>query len=73
MSLRNIFFYITGIGFLALAKAKNILQGYSSPKPFDISETARCIDYDISVVDHWLAHLQKYTDIANPLTGKNVL
>lgn len=43
MFLRNSFFYVAGIGFLALAKAKNILKGYSSPKPFDISESERCI------------------------------
>jgi len=73
MSLRETFFYITGIGFLALSKVKNILQGYSSPKPFDISETARCIEYDIRVVERWLAHLQEYTHSANSLDGKNVL
>lgn len=73
MPLRNNFFYTAGIGFLALAKAKNILQGYSSPKPFDISETARCIEYDINVVEQWMSHLQKYTHSAYSLAGKNVL
>jgi len=69
----NTFYYIVGIGFLALAKAKNFLQGYTSPKPFDISETTQCIQYDINVVDHWLAHLQKYTHNSYYLVGKNVL
>lgn len=73
MSIRDAFFYITGIGFLALAKAKNSLQGYSSPKPFDISETAKCIEYDIHVVEHWLSHLQKYMCGAYSLAGKNIL
>ena len=73
MSLRNTGYYLAGIGFLALAKAKNILQGYSSPKPFDISDTERCIKYDIDVVEHWLHHLEKYTQSANFLHGKNVL
>ncbi len=73
MSLRDAFFYITGIGFLALAKSKNILKGYSSPKPFDISETARCIEYDIGVVEHWLSYLREYTHIAYSLDGKNIL
>lgn len=71
--LRNIFFYIAGIGFLALAKAKNILQGYSSPKPFDISETARCIEYDIQVVEQWIEHLKKYTNNTYSLAEKSVL
>jgi SAM-dependent methyltransferase len=73
MYLRNIFFYTAGIGFLTLAKAKNILQGYSSPKPFDNSETARCIEYDIHVVEQWLRHLQKYTHRVYSLSGKTVL
>lgn len=73
MPLRDTFFYTAGIGFLALAKAKNILQGYSSPKPFDFSETTRCIEYDLNVVEHWMSHLQKYTHRAYSLAGKNVL
>ena len=73
MSLRDIFFYATGIGFLALAKTRNKLRGYSSPKPFDISETERCIEYDIRVVEHWLSRLKKYTRGKYSLTGRNIL
>ena len=73
MHLKNTFFYTAGIGFLALAKAKNVLQGYSSPKPFDISETERCIEYDIHVVEQWIDHLKKYTNNTYSLAGKNVL
>lgn len=72
MHVRNIFYFITGIGFLALAKIKNVIQGYSSPKPFDISEIERCIEYDFHVVEHWLEHLKKYTGY-NDLTGKHIL
>ena len=73
MFLRNTFFYMAGIVFLALAKAKNIIKGYSSPKPFDISESDRCIEYDIHIVEHWLSHLREYTHTDNSLTDKNVL
>jgi SAM-dependent methyltransferase len=73
MRLKDTFFYITGIGTLTLVKAKHIIQGYTSPKPFKVSETARCIEYDINVVEHWLSHLQKYTQDANFIAGKNVL
>ncbi len=73
MFLKNAFLYTAGVGFLALSKAKNSLQGYSSPKPFDVSEVGRCIDYDIQVVDLWLSHLQHYTHQPNALFGKNVL
>ncbi|MCW5207340.1 methyltransferase domain-containing protein [Desulfobulbus sp. US2] len=73
MHLKNIFLFTAGIVFLALAKAKNILKGYSSPKPFDISETARCIEYDINVVEQWVAYLKKYTNNNYLFVGKNVL
>jgi len=73
MLLRNTFFYTAGLGFLTLAKAKNVLQGYSSPKPIDNSETARCIQYDVDVVDEWLKHLRAYAGESYSLAGKNVL
>ncbi|MGB7248529.1 MAG: class I SAM-dependent methyltransferase [Phormidesmis sp.] len=55
-----------------MAKAKSLIYGYSSPKPFDISESERCIDYDISVVENWLSALRAYTN-DDSLTGKKVL
>ena len=73
MGLRDIFFYLTGIGFLALANAKYILRGYATPKTFPSSEIERCIAYDIQVVDKWLQHLVKYTHDNNYFAGKNVL
>lgn len=61
MGVRDGFYYTAGLGFLALAKAKHTLNGYSSPKPFDLSDSERCIAYDIGVVEHWLSHLGSYT------------
>ena len=58
--MRNVFMYTAGLGFLTLAKAKNTLMGYTSPKPFQLSDTERCIDYDLKVVDEWLSHLRRY-------------
>ena len=72
MSLRTKMLYAAGILFLALAKAKNLLRGYSSPKPFDISETARCVEYDIHVVEHWLSHLKQYAPNKS-ISGKSIL
>ncbi|MEM8503033.1 MAG: methyltransferase domain-containing protein [Cyanobacteria bacterium P01_D01_bin.1] len=48
-------------------------KGYASPKPFDLSESRRCIEYDWQVVGQWLAHLEKHTANKNPLRGKQVL
>jgi SAM-dependent methyltransferase len=71
--LRNAFMYSAGLLFLALAKAKHTLRGYTSPKPFDLSETDRCVAYDLSVVDHWLAHLKAYAGGDAAVRDKHVL
>jgi hypothetical protein len=72
MSLRDSFFFMTGIGFLALAKAKNILLAYT-PKSISMSDIPRCVEYDIKIVDRWLYQLAVYTNNDNYLNGKNVL
>ena len=71
--MRNAFMYAAGLGFLSLAKAKSILMGYTSPKPFAVSDTDRCIAYDLKVVDEWLSHLQRYAGPQDNLSGKVVL
>jgi hypothetical protein len=73
LQLRDAFFYTAGIGFLAMAKLKNMLRGYSSPKPFDTSQTQRCIVYDNRVVDEWLQALAGYRGADWPIADKNVL
>jgi SAM-dependent methyltransferase len=70
--MRNAFMYAAGIAFLALAKAKNVLQGYTSPKTFQLSDTERCINYDLKVVDEWLSQLKTYSG-RDDLRDKNVL
>ena len=71
--MRNAFLYAAGIGFLTLAKAKHTLQGYASPKPFSSADTERCIDYDLKVVDEWLAHLEAYAGRIGEVRDKRVL
>jgi hypothetical protein len=71
--LANKFYYLLGITFLLLSKVKNILHGYSTPKPFSISKTAKCIEYDMSVVDQWISHLQNYSHNSFSIAGKNIL
>lgn len=65
--------YAAGLGFLTLAKAKNVLTGYSSPKPFQLTESERCIAYDLKVVDEWLSHLQAYAGRQADVAHKAVL
>jgi SAM-dependent methyltransferase len=71
--MEKVFAYAAGIVFLTLAKAKNMLRGYSSPKPFPLSETDRCVAYDLKVVEEWLQHLAAYSAGGNDLRGKQVL
>jgi SAM-dependent methyltransferase len=73
--LNNGFYFTIGIAFLALAKIKHAVYGYTSPKPFSTSEFQRCADYDIQVVDQWIAHLQEYTkdNASDILSGKRIL
>jgi SAM-dependent methyltransferase len=73
MALQDLVYYTAGIGFLVLAKIKHTLRGYSTPKPFDISETDQCVAYDVKVVEHWLSQLRQYTRSDSFLSGKNVL
>jgi hypothetical protein len=73
LQIRDAFYYAAGIGFLALAKAKHTLRGYSSPKPFDTSDTQRCITYDNRVVTEWLQALGGYRGGDSSIVGRNVL
>ena len=73
IAARDSWMYLAGLAFLGLAKAKHVLQGYSSPKTFSLAETDRCIDYDLSVVDSWLSYLAAYTGTSGTLPGKTVL
>ena len=73
LAARDAFMYAAGIGFLFLAKIKNVLQGYSTPKGFELSETDRAVAYDLKVVDEWLMHLNAYAGGKVDVLGKNVL
>jgi SAM-dependent methyltransferase len=71
--MRDAFLYIAGLGFLTLAKAKHTIAGYTSPKPFQLSDTNRCINYDLKVVDEWLTHLAQYAGPLATVADKAVL
>jgi SAM-dependent methyltransferase len=72
---RNMFYTSAGVAFLVLSKLKNLLHGYSTPKPFAMDEVDKCVDYDLGVVDAWLQRLGAYTgsDGRDFLQGKRVL
>ncbi|HQF21791.1 MAG TPA: hypothetical protein PLT37_11205, partial [Kiritimatiellia bacterium] len=43
------FYFVAGLIFLALAKTKNRLRGYVTPKPFSITETEKSVAYDLRI------------------------
>lgn len=73
MNLRAAGYFTAGLAFLGLAKAKHMLSGYASPKPFDISQTDRCVAYDRKVVEEWLRELARYAGAEGELRGRSVL
>lgn len=72
---RNMFYSGVGIVFLVLSKLKNLLHGYTTPKPFSMDEIDKCVDYDLNVVDSWLTKLGAYTAAESHdfLQGKRVM
>jgi SAM-dependent methyltransferase len=67
------FYYIFGLAVLILNRVRYFIRGYTSPRPFDISRTQQAIDYDISVVDHWLTFLSSYTKGTISIRDKTIL
>lgn len=49
------------------------MKGYNSPRPFDISQFEQAINYDISVVKHWLLFLELYTNHSVTIKDKIIL
>lgn len=69
----NLFYFLLGFAVLVLNKIRYFFMGYTSPKPFDISQTQRAIDYDINVIKHWLHQLNLYIGEPVNIKGKNIL
>jgi len=70
---RNYFYYLSGLVFLLLAKTKNTIFGYTTPKPYPLNDYQKCIDYDFDVVNNWLRHLHNYKRDGFSISGKNIL
>jgi SAM-dependent methyltransferase len=69
----NFFYYWIGLIALVLIKARNYLRGYKTPRTFPMAEIKKAIEYDFSVVNHWLRVLEEYANAKPSLTGKAVL
>ncbi|MGO9324572.1 MAG: methyltransferase domain-containing protein [Terracidiphilus sp.] len=71
--LSETFYKQSGILFLLLSKMRTRIRGYTSPRPFSVTESQRAAEYDIQVVDQWLRRLEVYRDSELSLNGANVL
>ncbi len=69
----NFLYYLYGILFLLLSKAKFFLQGYRSPRPKDISDIETAIEYDLNVYDNWSNIYKEYTGRELVLDNLSVL
>lgn len=69
----NLAYYWIGFAFLVLNKIRHSMRGYTSPRPFPITQIKRAIEYDFSIVTHWLEILAEYTGTKADLAGKSVL
>jgi hypothetical protein len=69
----NLFYYYAGILFLMLAKVKNMLRGYSTPRPFPTAQINRAVRYDLEVVESWLYFLGQYQNKNVNLENQNIL
>ncbi|HEX3048542.1 MAG TPA: methyltransferase domain-containing protein, partial [Bacillota bacterium] len=75
---RGIFTYNTGCHLLGapilfLNKIKHSIQGYTSPRPFPISEFQRAIKYDDKVVQNWMKYLHQYTGMNSEIKDRTIL
>jgi SAM-dependent methyltransferase len=71
--LRNGFYHGAGLVFLLLAKAKSVLRGYRTPRPFPVSQFERSLAYDLAVVRKWRRFLTEYTGDPGRLHDRAVL
>ncbi|MEM6631492.1 MAG: methyltransferase domain-containing protein [Bacteroidota bacterium] len=71
--IQNTYHYFAGSAILWLNKLRHEIQGYKSPRGFDISQTERGIDYDLRVANRYLEYLRRYKGDTLPLSTLNVL
>lgn len=71
--IENGFYFAAGLIFLFLAKAKHVIHGYATPKPYAISEMNRCIAYDADTVARWLEYARDYLGADFSVKGCKVL
>lgn len=70
---QNYYYYAAGLAILALNKVRHTVKGYTSPRDFAVTEHDKAIEYDLEIVEKWLAYLAKYTNGQQDINNKNIL
>ena len=69
----NFYCWFMGGLILMANKIRHAVQGYLTPRTFPVTDYARAINYDISVLNSWLHYLRDYTDSKVTLQDMNIL
>ncbi len=69
----NFVCWLSGGVILILNKIKHTVQGYTSPRTFQISEIEKSVKYDFSVVALWDFFLKKYCGDDFSIQNKTIL
>lgn len=71
--VNNFLYWLVGALILPINKFRHKLQGYTTPRTFNISEFERAVEYDFSVVESWQYYLDLYLGSATSLKDKSIL
>lgn len=72
-TIHNAFYQAIGAAILILSKLKYALRGYTTPRPFSMTDYQKATDHDIKQVNKCLSHLSKYVKRDFSLTNKSIL
>lgn len=71
--IRNKLYHVVGDICIVLNYIRHNLSGYKTPRPFDVSEIEKAIDYDFRIVERWNNYLNGYLNDNEPFKDKIVL
>jgi len=71
--VNNFLYWLMGGIILPINKIRHSIEGYTTPRTFDIHDFNRAVDYDLEVVKSWRYYLDSYTKTTNNLENKAIL
>jgi len=71
--VNNLLYWLAGALILPINKLRHVIEGYTTPRTFGITEFDRAVDYDLSVVNSWKSYLDFYMGEPTSINGKAIL